>query len=132
MMCLDTPVFVRGGISKGEIYEGQGTSFGPALIEAYLRAERLARVPRIIIPANLIEELSDEQDKAMLDGFAYMDYDGFYTNIYIDYFCLHNSTAPFRNRVSEYIDSILSTSMDQSLRDKYLYVKSRMQYCAKR
>lgn len=106
--------------------------FGPALVDAYLRAEKLAHTPRIIIPAQLIEEATDDYDVAVLNGCTYVDYDGFYVNHYIDYFCSVNPTVAFRNNVLNYVNSVLDTSMDQSLRDKYLYVKSRMDYCLSR
>ena len=31
MLCLETPVLVRGSISRGEIFEKQGIMFGPAM-----------------------------------------------------------------------------------------------------
>ena len=132
LLCLETPIFVRGSISKGEIYENQGILFGPALVDAYLRAEKLAHTPRIIIPAQLIEEATDDYDAAVLNGCTYVDYDGFYVNCYIDYFCNLNPMKAFGSNVLKYVNSVLDTSMDQSLRDKYLYVKSRMDYCLSR
>ena len=126
MLCLDPPVFVRGSISRGEVYGDNNVLFGPALVKAYLRAEKLARVPRIITPAYLHEEMTDSFDAALLSGFTYLDLDGFYTNRYIEYFCAHNSMASYRSDVIRFVNDMVNNCVDQSLRDKYLYVKSRI------
>lgn len=128
MLCLDTPVFVRGSISRGEIFEDQNVLFGPAMVEAYQRAEKLAHFPRIIIPANLYDEISDRTDKAFLDGFSHLEQDGFFVTNYINYFCFHNSTLQYRENVNNYIVNVLNTSLDQSVREKFLYVKSLIDY----
>ena len=128
MLCLDTPIFVRGSISRGEIYENQNILFGPGMVEAYTRAEKLAHVPRVIIPASIYDQTTDKTDKAFLDGFTHPEQDGFYVIDYINYFCMHNSTLKYRENVNNYISKVLSTSLDQSIREKYLYVKSWMDY----
>lgn len=128
MLCLDTPILVRGSISRGDIFEDNNVLFGPAMVEAYLRAEKLAHVPRIILSANLYDETTDRTDKAFLDGFTRPEPDGFYVINYINYFCIHNSTLKYRENVNNYISKVLSSSLDQSIREKYLYVKSWMDY----
>lgn len=128
MLCLDTPVFVRGSISKGKIYGDSNVLFGPALVEAYLRAEKLARVPRIIIPAQLFDETTEQTERTMLKGFTYLEQDDFYVTIYINYFCIHGSTVPHREKVYQYVCNVLNTSLDQSIREKYLYVKTLMDF----
>ena len=128
MLCLDTPILVRGSISKGDIYEDDGVLFGPALVEAYMRSEKLAHVPRIVIPAQLYAEVNDQVEKALLDGFTYLEQDAFYVTRYINYFCVHSSTIDHRENVTKYIENTLNSSLDQSVREKYLYVKSWMDY----
>lgn len=128
MLCLDTPIFVRGSISRGDIYAEDGVLFGPALVDAYLRSEKLAHVPRIVIPAKFYEETEDPTTKAWLSGFTYMEQDGFYVTRYIDYFCFHNTTIQYREAVYDYIRDEINTSLDQSVREKYLYVKSWIDY----
>lgn len=129
MLCCDTPVLLRGSISRGGIYEDKGILFGPALVEAYQRAEELAHTPRIVIPSNLYEGKSDQFDKAILNRCTYLDTDGFYVTNYVDFFCTHNSYAGFRESVYNYIELNLSESMSKSVRDKYLYLKYRMDHC---
>lgn len=128
MLCLETPIFVRGSISRGEIYEDQNILFGPGMVEAYTRAEKLAHVPRVIIPASIYDQTTDKTDKAFLGGFTHPEQDGFYVINYINYFCMHNSTLKYRENVNNYISKVLNTSLDQSIREKYLYVKSWMDY----
>ena len=93
-----------------------------------MRSEKLARVPRIVIPAQFYEEVKDQTEKAWLDGFTYLEQDGFYVTRYINYFCMHNSTIDYRTNVNKYIENTINTSLDQSVREKYLYVKSWMDY----
>ena len=134
----------RGGGAASNPSDGiAGNGKGGTIMERGIRAvslstngaedsEKLAHTPRIIIPAQLIEEATDDYDAAVLNGCTYVDYDGFYVNCYIDYFCNFNPMKAFGSNVLKYVNSVLDTSMDQSLRDKYLYVKSRMDYCLSR
>ena len=128
MLCLDSPVLVRGSIIKGEIYEDSNILFGPAMVEAYLREEKLAHVPRVIIPEHLCEEIIDERERALFCGINHLAADGFYVNNYINYFCNHSSTIRYRENVYRYIQNILDTSLDQSVREKYMYVKWWIDY----
>lgn len=128
MLCLDSPVFVRGSIARGEIYADGSVLFGPVMVEAYLRAENLAHVPRVVIPASLIEEMTNRMESAMVNGFTHMEQDGFYANGYIDYFCNHNSTLNYRDSVYEYVNGMINGTFDQSLREKFMYVKTWMDY----
>lgn len=127
MLCLSTPVLVRGSIVKGKIYADSNVLFGPAMVEAYVRSEKLAHVPRIILTENLYEELSGT-DGIILSGIAHLESDGFYALSYIDYFCRHNSTSQYRQKVQQLIESAINASLDQTVREKYLYVKSWMDY----
>ena len=128
MLCFDTPIFIRGGISRGDIYEDHNILFGPAFVEAYLREEKLARAPRIVIPESLYEDVKDPTEKVMLCSSSHLEQDGFYTTNYIDYFCHHDSTLKYRANVVNYVRNMLNTSLDQSVREKYIYVKSWMDY----
>jgi hypothetical protein len=52
-------VFVRGGITLGDIYTATGIIFGPALVRAYELESQMARWPVIIFDLNLIEEFKE-------------------------------------------------------------------------
>lgn len=56
MLELDTPVLLRGAITKGNLFSDQDLVFGPAFVKAYLMEEKNASVPRIIIAGETVEE----------------------------------------------------------------------------
>lgn len=128
LLCCDMPILARGSIVKGEIYGDGSVLFGPALVEAYLREEKLANVPRIIISENLIEEHEDQFDRAILNSITYKEQDGFYTLRYLDYFCHHNATVPFFDGLVGYLKNRLNTEVNQSVREKIMYVKTWIDY----
>ena len=125
MLCLNTPVLVRGSITKGKLFAENNILFGPAMVEAYLRSEKLAHVPRIIIPEDLRKSLV-EIDKTLFDGVTHLESDGFFALNYMDFFYNHRSCAAFRKKVEQYVEEGLICSLDQSVREKFLYVKSWM------
>lgn len=45
-------IFIRGCITKGELYHKDNYIFGPAIIEAYEEEAKLAKYPRIILGKN--------------------------------------------------------------------------------
>ena len=69
--------------------------------------------------------------RIVFDGFMYMEPDGFYVTRYLDWFCHHKTTTDHRENAKEYIWNVLGHSLDQSIREKYLYVKSWMDYYMK-
>ena len=131
MLCLEDPVLVRGSISRGNIYENDNILFGPAMVDAYIGSEKLAHFPRVIIPAQLYNELSEQKDKSILDGIVYQDQDGFYATQYIDYFCNHNSTINYRDHVYNYIKDILNSTIEPTVKQKYMYVETLLDYYKK-
>ena len=123
LLSLQEPVFVRGSISSGALYADNNILFGPAMVEAYNRAEKLALYPRIIIPQPLIEAVDDIDEKHFLNISTFLEQDGFYSIKYIEYFFLQLSTDEAKERVISNINQILDNSLDKSVREKYLYVK---------
>lgn len=131
MLCQKKPVFVRGSIVRGKVFEDQNVLFGPAMVEAYIRAEKLAQYPRIIISKDLIEEISDSMDKTIMNAFVHLEQDGFYVINYLDYFSFHASAKEHREGVINYVNHMINDSLDQSVRDKYLYVQLWLDYYTK-
>ena len=77
MLSFPTPVLVRGSIAHGELYSDQRILFGPALVEAYQREEKLARYPRIIIPKHIIDDHEEDIIHTVVSsGFLYLEQDG--------------------------------------------------------
>lgn len=131
MLCQKKPVFVRGSIVRGKVFAEQNVLFGPAMVEAYIRAEKLAQYPRIIIPQDLCEEITDTTDKAFMNGFTHLEQDGFFVINYLDYFSFHASAKEHREGVINYVNHMINDSLDQSVRDKYLYVQFWLDYYTK-
>jgi hypothetical protein len=63
-------IFVRGGMTLGDIYADKDTIFGPALIRAYELESQLARWPIIIFDRSLIAEFNERRKR---DHNEYMD-----------------------------------------------------------
>jgi hypothetical protein len=61
-------VFLRGGMTLGDIYADKSTIFGPGLIRAYELESQIARWPIIVFDSNLIAEF-DERRKRFDDDY---------------------------------------------------------------
>ncbi len=66
-------IFMRGGLTFGEIYSDSDMAFGPAIVEAYILESKNAIYPRILVQNRLIESLDEFRslsvpgNKAMLN-----------------------------------------------------------------
>ena len=125
LLDCETPIFVRGGIAKGNIYADGDVIFGPGLIEAYQMEEFNAKYPRVIITNSLLLTFRDPSSKNFirnLEDIAFRDFDGFYTlNYFRDLVC-NRSNGVLIKKVKRYINSTLDVTIDNSLREKYNYV----------
>ena len=125
---LQEPILVRGGIVRGDLYAEGDIIFGTGLTNAYLLEERNAKVPRIIITKETIDCcLSDDMTKAYMNSLLLKDFDAFY---HIDSFAMlyvwgqkDGSYLRFYN----HIQNVLDSTTDDSVRDKYLYLDSKIQ-----
>jgi len=52
-------VLLRGGISFGDLYMDQEVVFGPALVDAYLLAEKVAKFPRIVVDPRIMKVIKE-------------------------------------------------------------------------
>ena len=66
---LKKPVFLRGGISRGKIYQGGNTVFGPGLVSAYSLENDVAESMRCIVSPKLHEDTA-VQEYLKVQGFA--------------------------------------------------------------
>lgn len=123
LLCLKTPILVRGSISRGDLFVNENILFGPAMVEAYQREEALAIYPRIIIPTQLYNETTGKSEKGLLKGLTCLENDGFYVTNYIYYFCNHNSTLEYRENVINYLEKMINSTLSQSVREKCFYLK---------
>ena len=129
MLSFSTPVLVRGSIAHGGLYSDQRVLFGPALVEAYQREEKLARYPRIIIPKHII----DEHEEVIMhtfaaSGFLYPEQDGFYVTNYLSVLCGQKFRQHDRDNLIQFVKDKLKTAIDPSIREKYLYLEGWLNY----
>lgn len=129
LLLIDPCIFLRGGISCGDMYIEDDIVFGPALIEAYLLQEKNAKVPRIIMCKNTLDHGTAKMDKRFkkpLINCVFRDEDAFYT---LDYFSF--LTGEVLQRVNMVISKELNTTTDESIRQKYLYVEKQIRQHSK-
>lgn len=125
---LEPPILVRGGIVKGDIYANNDIMFGTGLTNAYLLEENNAKVPRIIITKETADTCTaNEPEKLLMQKFLLRDFDGFY---YVDSFAMfyvwgqNDESYP---RFCNYIQHILDSTTNESIRNKYRYLETKIQ-----
>ena len=128
------PIFIRGGIALGEMFIEDDIIFGPALTQAYLLEEKNAKVPRIIILKETLEcgkeEADDDKALSLMENLIFQDDDAFYTLNYFFLLCsIDNNT---KKNVEDAISYYLDTTIDESIRQKYLYVDKKLRDAEKK
>lgn len=129
LLNLDPCIFIRGGITYGDMYASGDTMFGPALTEAYLLEEKNAKVPRIIMRKSTLDHgKSRLNEKALhsLDYIVFRDDDAFYTLDYFIVFCKLEKNKEALERAYATVSHWLDTTIDESIRQKYLYVDKHL------
>ncbi len=110
---LNEPVFIRGAIAGGNLYQNESTVFGPALSEAFLLETNEAKNMRCVISKNLHDDQSFknyvETNKSLIK-----DNDGFF---FIDFIDNKN-----RATLSEYSKNILVSNIDKKIKSKYKWL----------
>jgi len=129
LLTLPSCIFVRGGIALGDMYVENDIVFGPALTEAYLLEEQNAKVPRIIIQKKVLDygkSQVSEGTQPSTDHLIFRDTDAFYTLDYFAFLCLKGNNETIIERVKTTVSHWLDTTIDESIRQKYLYVEKHM------
>lgn len=125
---LETPIFLRGAITKGSFYTDGNMAFGKALVDAYIAQEYYAEFPRII----LSDEVQRGMDNTMLqDNALIRDEDGYwYINVlesFINYpFWNGLENNPMYTKLRNKVDQQLSGYTDPSVRKKYLWLEKKL------
>lgn len=128
LLIMSPSIFVRGGISLGGMYVKEDIIFGPALTDAYLLEEKNAKVPRIIIRKKTLDygmSTVDEDLQEVMSPCIFRDEDAFYALDYLVLLAVGRDVEAI-NRVKGVISNQLDTTIDESIRQKYLYVEKRM------
>lgn len=126
--------FVRGGITCGDMYAKDDIMFGPALTKAYLLEEKNAKVPRIIIRKSTLDygkKGMDEEILKYVGSYVFRDDDAFYA---LDYIAVLWKMRKYRKaieRVNTMVSKWLDTTIDESIRQKYLYVEKHLRKYSK-
>lgn len=130
LMRLPSPILVRGGISKGNMYSSGDVLFGQGLSDAYTLENDVAKYPRIIIPKNIVDDYyntnKDSHSTQLLSGFLFEDFDEFYTINYPEFFTAWGYKPENGERIKKLIYDTLSDSRDPGIREKYLYLHSKI------
>lgn len=124
LLNCDTPIFVRGGVVKGYMYSDGDIIFGEGLTRAYLLEEENAKYPRIIMSNDILQPLriADSQNgKTTIEHIVFRDFDGFYTVDYFNRLIHYKKALKVMDKVLKYVNSILDSTTDPSLREKYNY-----------
>lgn len=126
----DPPIFLRGAIVRGNLYVNQDITFGPGLTQAYLLEENNAKYPRIILTKEILKFIDENSEKndidyaSILKLIVFRDDDAFYAvdNAKL----LMSGDKAIREKVKRKIKYMLDTTIDNSIREKYLYLERRL------
>lgn len=125
----EQPILLRGAITKGNLYSDENVIFGPGYVSAYLMEENNAKYPRIIMTKSLIDEaaiLTEEEFMDYIPRCVFCDFDELYTVDYLEVFEGFDTSCNECPKLLGYLDSVLHSTLDNSIRDKFLYVKHRL------
>ncbi len=86
-------IFLRGGITIGEVFVKDGYLFGPGLVEAYLLEKDIAKTPRIVLRKEVVDLINKvpalrswhhkpKEELEYIHDLLKLDNDGYY---FIDY-----------------------------------------------
>ena len=131
MLALPERVLLRGGIARGNLYYDGNIIFGQGLIDAYLLESENARVPRVIFPQILFSQFQngDTEIKGLSKNLLRLEVDQYYSLDYFLALCvltIHNHPN-IVEEIYTYVQQTLSTTTGQSIREKFLYLKDRIE-----
>ena len=133
MLGMEIPVLLRGAITVGDIIQNKSVIYGPGFVEAYLMEGNNAKFPRIILNRCVWDAYVKEHRRGESEPFfCRLDFDGFYSINYCEMFEWFNKKDKDRRTledISEYVDGVLYSTIDNSIRDKYLYLNSELTRC---
>lgn len=131
LLKMEEPVLIRGGIVVGNMFAEGDTTFGPGLSNAYLLEEKCAKYPRIIMTKETFDLGKTNVSKPILaerlEGMVYGDSDEYIVvNCYQTLKDINEDKKEDCSQLVVHIETVLSTSTDESIRAKYLYIKRNL------
>ncbi|MBD5508073.1 MAG: hypothetical protein HDR05_08510 [Lachnospiraceae bacterium] len=130
------PIFLRGAIVRGHLYANKDIIFGPGLTQAYLLEENNTKYPRIILTNETLQsvkirkEYNLDDHLSMLRRFVFRDDDAFYVVDCIRILFIGDQTI--HEKVEKRIEHMLDTTVDSSIREKYLYLEKKLNLAMQR
>lgn len=119
------PIFLRGAIIRGKIYAEKDVTFGPGLTDAYLLEEKNAKYPRIILTKDLLKYIElDTENDSILKAVTFKDFDALYAVNY--YSLISSANKETYDNIVRTVNHVLDTSIDSSIREKYLYFERNL------
>lgn len=128
------PIFIRGGITKGPLFENDDIIYGQGLIKAYLLESEFAKYPRVIFTEETLESGKSNAkymraDLSLVGRNFTLDEDEFY---YLNYLPRYQGMST--EQIKGYCDGLfeccskeLNCTTDRNLREKYLWIKRKVQ-----
>lgn len=126
---FEFPIFLRGAIARGEFFSDDNVFFGKGLVDAYVAQESYAVYPRIIISAEIVEDMivSVENDYRGLP----VDKDGYY---HIDtlerYFHCDTKEGLLNSarflKMKNCVQGQLKGYEDSRIREKYIWLQKEL------
>lgn len=122
-------IFLRGGVSIGNLTHENDIVFGPAMLDAYNLESKIAKYPRIIIDEKVFQfaynnpgyNNTNEQELEYIEGLVRRDNDGWYYTDYLTQCCeLDKQTDIYvvldsiKNKIQQYINDD-----NKDIREKY-------------
>lgn len=132
----DIPIFLRGAIVRGQLYAEKDIIFGPGITQAYLLEENNAKYPRIILTNETLQSMNYRNENNIVDyadiqnTVVFRDNDAFYV---VD--CLRillSGNQEIREKVEKRIKEMLDTTVDSSIREKFLYLEEKLRLAIQR
>lgn len=119
------PVWIRGGITIGDLYCGQGEVFGPALVEAYLIESKVAKYPRIIMTEQTYKQGIANLDSEMDIDFVFKTDNELRMVECLKYFSIYELEF---DRLIKSVEENLQRSTSPDVQEKYFWIKKNYHY----
>lgn len=112
---LDIPIFLRGGISRGLIYQDSDTVFGPGLVDAYNLENDVASGMRCIVSPSLKQDAS-VQEYLSVSGCALT------TDIEDGLYFINFARVDVCSNLVEYATNMIDSDVKDEVKDKYKWL----------
>lgn len=118
-------VWIRGGITIGNLYCGQSEVFGPALVEAYMLESTVAKYPRIVMTEQTYKQgIANSDSKEDIDFIFKTDTELRIVECF-KYFRTYESEFV---RLIESVEKNVQRTTNTNVHEKYVWIKENYNY----